>query len=990
MDIKTPDLDSRTSEDIYKQALELARRYCPELAIPGDAMYFDPDDPGLVILKLFSKRTEFLITQLNKIPDKHRLAFLDFVGIDLLPARPSRVPLTFYLAEGASGTFVPPSTIVASRESPDVIFETTQGLGVIPAKLNAVFSLNPWEDRYTDHSGVVSGKEDGFHIFGRDADEKPLEHILYLGDDMLFDIKRSPSEMEIHFEGTNLSNEYFSRWCDNNNNPLNPKIAFNQDTNKLDITFNDKTHGLQNIRTLEISSVNGAESFWLVVRPQADKIVKGAKLPRISRVSADITVEGIIPEAVLLNNTPVDVKKGFYPFGEQPKKDDTLYIGSEEAFSREGAKVALNIELEKQIENIIVNLQWEYWDGGGWKPLKVTDNTEAFTKSNQVVIETCPSVQAVDINGQSNRWIRVRILSEHAYGSAGKAEPKKVDGIIGWLINKLKKSKDKTDFDQPPTFTLPFIRSIKISYSYKDKELKRVKKFNNFQYRDAILVDSEEPFELSPEKVPTLFPGFKEKIASTTVTLFFAVKEMLYNEKPVKIKDPDYKDGYKSADEAASLSWKYFNGVSWEEFGVEDETDSFRTSGIVRFLVPLDIESTFEFGRELYWIKVETKDGMRVSCPRLKGIFPNTVWALNNITVEDEVLGSGNGEPYLTLFFSNKPVLEGQIIEVKEIEVPSREELKAIESKEGRGAFRVKEESGEIKEVWVRWNEVKDFALSDALSRHYVLDRVDGKIIFGDGVRGMIPPKGINNIIARRYRSGGGTKGDVAQGVITSLKKTIPNIERVINHVSSSGGMDQENLESAVHRGAYTIKNRNRPITKEDFEWLAKEASQYVVRARCMVKNGTITIIIVPKYEDDAPLPDASLLGSVELHIKERAFFTIRNRISVVGPDYIRINVDIKVKPLSLEESIIVSDRIKERLETFLHPLKGGLTGEGWDFGESIFTSQMAAVIEDLEGVDYVKEIKLKKEKIEEISGQILIEPNALPCPGNVNVEIEV
>lgn len=1024
MGTKTPVLDSRTSEDIYKQALELARSYCPELAIPDDEMHFNPDDPGMIIFKLFSKRTEFLIAQLNKIPDKHSLAFLDFMGIDLLPARQSRVPLTFYLAEGASGTFVPSSTGVASSEKPDVIFETTQGLSVIPAKFDAVFSLNPWEDKYTDHSGVVSGKEDGFHVFGRNADEKPLEHILYLGDDILFDIKRPPSEMKIRFEGTNLSKEYFSRWCDGNNNPLNPKITFNQDTNKLDITFNDKSHDLQNVQTIKKLSVTGTESFWLLVRPEANKIVKGAKLPKISRISADMTVEGIIPETALFNNTPVDVKAGFYPFGVQPKKGDTLYISSEEAFSKEGAKITLDIELEKQIENIIVNLRWEYWDGGGWKQLKVTDNTEAFTKSNQVIIETCPLILAVDINGQSNRWIRVRILSENAYGSAGKFESKKSETFIEKLSNKLKKSMDEirdalenklkpkedgksagpesgepkkpgdTKRDEPPTFTPPFIQSIKLSYSYREKQLSRVKKYNNFQYKDAMLVHSEEPFELSPEKMPVLFLGFKEKIASTPITLFFALKEALYSVEPIKIKDPDYKKEYNFPDEATGFVWKYFNGISWEEFSVEDETNSFRTLGIVRFLVPQDMKTTFEFERELHWIKVEIKDGKWVSCPKLKGIFTNTVWAQNHITQMDEILGSGNGEPNLTLTFSNKPLLEGEVIEVKEIEVPSKDELKAMESREGREALRIIEESGEIKEVWFRWNEVKNFALSDSLSRHYILDRVNGNIIFGDGARGMIPPKGMNNIIARQYRSGGGTKGDVASGAITSLKKTIPNIERVINHVPSSGGVDYENPENAVHRGAHTIKNMNRAVTKEDFEWLAKEASQYVARARCIIKNGTITIIIVPKYDYDAPLPEASLLGSVGMYIKKQAFFTIHNRISVVGPDYVRINADVKVKPSSLEESTIVSDRIKERLETFLHPLKGGLAGNGWDFGQPILISQMAAVIEDLEGVDYVKKIeleKIKKEKIEEISvtGQILIEPDTLPCPGDISIEIE-
>jgi len=122
MQNKKPVLDNRTSEEIYQQTLELARTYCPELTIHDEAGYYDPDNPGLVLFKLFSKMTEMLIVQLNKIPDKQRLAFFNFAGIDLLPARPSEVPLTFYLTEGSSVATVASGTRVASSQDPDVVF----------------------------------------------------------------------------------------------------------------------------------------------------------------------------------------------------------------------------------------------------------------------------------------------------------------------------------------------------------------------------------------------------------------------------------------------------------------------------------------------------------------------------------------------------------------------------------------------------------------------------------------------------------------------------------------------------------------------------------------------------------------------------------------------------------------------------------------------------------------------------------------------------
>jgi hypothetical protein len=167
-----------------------------------------------------------------------------------------------------------------------------------------------------------------------------------------------------------------------------------------------------------------------------------------------------------------------------------------------------------------------------------------------------------------------------------------------------------------------------------------------------------------------------------------------------------------------------------------------------------------------------------------------------------------------------------------------------------------------------------------------------------------------------------------------------------------------------------------------------------VARARCMGKDGTLSVVIIPESESDVPVPDADLLDSVKKYLKHRALMTISDRIKVVGPEYAEINIYVNVKPVFLGESVIVSERIEKRLRNFLHPLRGGLMGKGWDFGQAIVISQMAAVIEGTEGVDYVKEIMLSKimpgQKEEKATGieQIAIEQNALPCAGTIDIEI--
>ena len=52
------------------------------------------------------------------------------------------------------------------------------------------------------------------------------------------------------------------------------------------------------------------------------------------------------------------------------------------------------------------------------------------------------------------------------------------------------------------------------------------------------------------------------------------------------------------------------------------------------------------------------------------------------------------------------------------------------------------------KGIWVTYKEVPNFYNSTSFSRHFVVDYATGKIMFGDGIHGINPPKGKFNIRA--------------------------------------------------------------------------------------------------------------------------------------------------------------------------------------------------------------------------------------------------
>ncbi|MBK8558464.1 MAG: putative baseplate assembly protein [Dehalococcoidia bacterium] len=185
--------------------------------------------------------------------------------------------------------------------------------------------------------------------------------------------------------------------------------------------------------------------------------------------------------------------------------------------------------------------------------------------------------------------------------------------------------------------------------------------------------------------------------------------------------------------------------------------------------------------------------------------------------------------------------------------------------------------------AWERWQEVPDFRDSREDDEHYVIDGVSGHLTFGPAVR---EPDGLEHVYGRtpvrgsalrfvRYRFGGGVIGNVGANTLTVLKSSIPYVATVTNRRPAAGGLNPETLDAARLRAPMMIKTRDRAITAADFEFLAKEASRRVARARCIqvradgagssVPPGTIELLIVPLVPPDHARTIESLQPPPEL-----------------------------------------------------------------------------------------------------------------------------
>ncbi|MFB2835652.1 putative baseplate assembly protein [Floridanema evergladense] len=119
-------LDDRTFNDLVEECILRIPRYCPEWT------NHNPGDPGITLIELFAWLTDQMFMRFNQVPRRNYVAFLELLGIRLLPPAPAWCELTFYLSKAQSQAIVIPySTEVATVRTETqeaVIFSTDREL----------------------------------------------------------------------------------------------------------------------------------------------------------------------------------------------------------------------------------------------------------------------------------------------------------------------------------------------------------------------------------------------------------------------------------------------------------------------------------------------------------------------------------------------------------------------------------------------------------------------------------------------------------------------------------------------------------------------------------------------------------------------------------------------------------------------------------------------------------------------------------------------
>ena len=462
------------------------------------------------------------------------------------------------------------------------------------------------------------------------------------------------------------------------------------------------------------------------------------------------------------------------------------------------------------------------------------------------------------------------------------------------------------------------------------------------------------PFGTPPKVGDALYLGFEQSIARLVIQVDVDCSQA--RGAGVDPEDPPLRWEVSSAEVEGG----------WAEAEVlVDRTGGFNYgSGVVELQIPIHNSATTITGKRAHWLRCrvdsKTRSGIDAlvysNPPEIYAITASAIGALipsSHAVLETEaVLGESDGTPGQTFVLPQAPVLE----------LRDGETLVVLDPDTGASDV---------------WELRESFVESRSDDRHYTIDLAHGEIELGPAIRtadggwrqyGAVPKKG-STLKFTRFRHGGGRRGNVAGGALTTLKGAIPGVSSVTNPRPAIGGVDHESLDGARARAALEFRSRYRAVTAEDFEFLCGEASQRVARVVCVPPEtgSVVRIHIVPRVEPadrllryDEIVPDEALLTELADYLEERRL--IGTSIELLPAKLRGVSVVVNLQASPKSDIDRVEEDVAHALYTYLNPLVGGYTegiGPGWEWGRALNQGELYGIVHSIEGVEFVKILRV-------------------------------
>ena len=957
-------IEEQKRADIIAKIRNLAAAYVPE-------WQFDEENPdiGSVIALLYTDEMEENIRRYNTLLERDYVELMNMLGISLKPAFPAHSIVLLRLALDTIPGFKLRKGIKllgGPEDDANLVFETAHSVYITESRLISAFMASGKNGKvipllgsfppvsYVDKASLVL-EEDSEEAEEAEAESEELTEIevdapfsaypfslfdfrgegygkygLLFYHPHLFDVQENDILMEIgsapEFVQEIAEGKYrLSYYGRSGFEPVTgirqlseSRLAFRKDGECRKIAEQGKEYSI------------------LLLEPEGIP----EKSVMVSGIGFSSSGEGRAPE-LLWNGTTELVTDKFLPFGETLALYAELYIGHEEYFSKPGAQIKLRFQLDfdthlaaipRQQENAELKvikkkpkkdvqgapaevfadeISISYYNGTGWRRLATeTPIQQLFSLAKPGLCEIsflCPSDwQPLETGGFDGRSIRIQITrSDNCYY-------------------------------QPALHHYPIIRNMAISYSYQE-HFERPTKLLSFQgsrKRELTAAMAENPmvpvFSNSRYQDTALYLGFDKKMEDGPISLMVQAQEM---------------EGYQSG----RLTFAYSTREGFSRLKLSDHTDGLGHTGTLLFMPPSDMAKRTLEGQEAYWIRITDEKRYLEEHPErrplIQDIRVNAVEVDNIDTMSEEAYYIDVFGPNMEFALNAQNILSMELW-VNEIGLFSESEMKRMLTEDPEHTKAEYSFLGEIEEFYVKWEEVDNFDRSLPGDRHYVIDRMNSRLHFGDGVHVQIPrnTKGVAfQVIMRRCD---GEAANIGPGMIGDSLSGLMFVDQIRNPIQAYGGMNMETVEEALRRGTSTLNARNRLVSVQDYEREALNFSRQVSQAKVIVGRkkdgsfhpGAVTMVLLMQDYREGEHSFLHIRQRLKEHLQEKCeLAALGGEMEIVEPIFVEISVEAWVQVIRADDTFEVQQDLKRVLQEYLDPILNA----GWDIGRMVKMAQI-------------------------------------------------
>jgi len=379
-----------------------------------------------------------------------------------------------------------------------------------------------------------------------------------------------------------------------------------------------------------------------------------------------------------------------------------------------------------------------------------------------------------------------------------------------------------------------------------------------------------------------------------------------------------------------------------------------------------------------YWIGLRISNLTAAPLPLgISWILFNSVSSYSALTIPaPEPLGSGTGLPFQVFELANGPLF-------------------ATPNSPTPYAQLVVQVNG------VTWTQIDDFPSGPG--EYYRVDPVQSQITFGNynllsNIGHGTIPLSTDAIVATTYRYvEAGSEANVGASTIITMRTPVSSIggtiSAVTNLFAAYGGSDEQSVADAMQRAPQLLRNRNRAVAADDYRFLAGQASSELAIVACLPptdvygtgaygncgdakgtygqldrSKGNVNVIIVPSIGPEVsatPQPTPELIQTVKAYLGPRCDLTAL--LNVTGPRYLPIDVTISATAwaTAIASGLIsgpadVQTYIENQVQTYFHPVVGGVDGTGWQVGQSVYLGDLYQAIMPPENIGFISQLLIQ------------------------------